>query len=75
VKIDAFCHIMPRPYYDRFFQLDATQHSVNLRSGTDFATSITAADVEPWVQAAAKCGITRSVVSPSSAITGVGIGR
>jgi hypothetical protein len=19
VKIDAFCHIMPRPYYDRFF--------------------------------------------------------
>ena len=23
LKIDAFCHIMPRPYYDRFFELDA----------------------------------------------------
>jgi hypothetical protein len=31
VKIDAFCHIMPGPYYDRFFQLDATEHSANLR--------------------------------------------
>jgi NitT/TauT family transport system substrate-binding protein len=35
----------------------------------DFTTSITAADVEPWAEAAAKYGITRSVVSPSSAIT------
>ena len=24
MKIDAFCHIMPRPYYDRFFTLDET---------------------------------------------------
>jgi aminocarboxymuconate-semialdehyde decarboxylase len=31
VKIDAFCHIMPKPYYHRFFQLDATEHSANLR--------------------------------------------
>lgn len=31
VKIDAFCHIMPRPYYDRFFELKATEHSANLR--------------------------------------------
>jgi aminocarboxymuconate-semialdehyde decarboxylase len=31
VKIDAFCHIMPRPYFDRFFQLGATEHSANLR--------------------------------------------
>ena len=31
MKIDAFCHIMPRPYYDRFFELDATEHSANLR--------------------------------------------
>ena len=23
LKIDAFCHIMPRAYYDRFFELDA----------------------------------------------------
>jgi len=31
VKIDAFCHIMPRPYYDRFFTLDETVHPANLR--------------------------------------------
>lgn len=31
MKIDAFCHTMPRPYYDRFFQLGATEHSANLR--------------------------------------------
>jgi uncharacterized protein len=31
VKIDAFCHIMPRPYYDRFFQLDTGPHAANLR--------------------------------------------
>jgi predicted TIM-barrel fold metal-dependent hydrolase len=31
VKIDAFCHIMPRPYYDRFFTLDETIHAANLR--------------------------------------------
>lgn len=31
MKIDAFCHIMPRPYYDRFFELDATRHSANIR--------------------------------------------
>jgi NitT/TauT family transport system substrate-binding protein len=37
----------------------------------DFTTSITAADVEPWARAAAKYGITRSVVSPSSAITNI----
>jgi uncharacterized protein len=35
MKIDAFCHIMPRPYYERFFQLDMTGgdqgHAANLR--------------------------------------------
>lgn len=31
MKIDAFCHIMPRPYYDRFFELDPAPHAVNLR--------------------------------------------
>lgn len=30
-KIDAFCHIMPRPYFDRFFELDASTHAANLR--------------------------------------------
>ena len=31
MKIDAFCHIMPRPYYDRFFTLPETEHAANLR--------------------------------------------
>ena len=31
MKIDAFCHIMPRPYYDCFFALDLAVHSANLR--------------------------------------------
>lgn len=31
MKIDAFCHIMPRPYYDRFFELDSTTDLSNLR--------------------------------------------
>lgn len=31
MKIDAFCHIMPRPYYDRFFELDVPTAAVNLR--------------------------------------------
>lgn len=31
MKIDAFCHIMPRLYYDRLFQLDATTDAANLR--------------------------------------------
>lgn len=31
MKIDAFCHIMPRPYYERFFELDVAVHAANLR--------------------------------------------
>jgi aminocarboxymuconate-semialdehyde decarboxylase len=31
VKIDAFCHIMPKPYYKRFFELDVAPHAANLR--------------------------------------------
>lgn len=31
MKIDAFCHIMPRAYYDRFFELEVTSHAANLR--------------------------------------------
>jgi predicted TIM-barrel fold metal-dependent hydrolase len=31
MKIDAFCHIMPRPYYDRFMELDASGDVLNLR--------------------------------------------
>jgi aminocarboxymuconate-semialdehyde decarboxylase len=30
-KIDAFCHTMPRPYYDRFFALEATPAAANIR--------------------------------------------
>ena len=31
MKIDAFCHIMPAPYYDRFIDLDASVQAANLR--------------------------------------------
>ena len=31
VKIDAFCHLMPREYYDQFFRLDVGPHARNLR--------------------------------------------
>ncbi|MGH3344728.1 MAG: amidohydrolase family protein [Carbonactinosporaceae bacterium] len=31
MKIDAFCHVMPRAYYDRFFELDVSLHAANLR--------------------------------------------
>ncbi len=31
MKIDAFCHIMPRAYFDRFFELGATKEAANLR--------------------------------------------
>ncbi|MGH9088600.1 MAG: amidohydrolase family protein [Acidimicrobiales bacterium] len=31
MKIDAFCHIMPRPYFERFMELDAPVHVVNIR--------------------------------------------
>jgi predicted TIM-barrel fold metal-dependent hydrolase len=31
MKIDAFCHIMPRPYYERFFELDVPAAAANLR--------------------------------------------
>lgn len=30
-KIDAFCHVMPWPYYSRFFELDVSLHAANLR--------------------------------------------
>ena len=37
----------------------------------DFTTTLTAADVQPWAQAAARYGMTRSVVSPSSTIMNI----
>ncbi|HEV7964495.1 MAG TPA: amidohydrolase family protein [Actinoplanes sp.] len=30
-KIDAFCHTMPRAYYDRFFALETTPAAANIR--------------------------------------------
>ena len=30
-KIDAFCHTMPKPYYERFFELDTGPEAANLR--------------------------------------------
>jgi len=32
VKIDAFAHIMPRAYYDRFFELDVNEQTEDLRA-------------------------------------------
>ena len=31
MKIDAFCHLLPRPYFDRLFELDASPQAANLR--------------------------------------------
>ena len=31
MKIDAFCHIMPQAYYDRFMEMDAPDEVLNLR--------------------------------------------
>jgi len=31
MKIDAFCHLMPRQYYDRLFELPASPQSANMR--------------------------------------------
>ncbi len=45
MKIDAFCHIMPRPYYDRFFELDASLHAANLRKRVSNIPSLVDMDV------------------------------
>jgi aminocarboxymuconate-semialdehyde decarboxylase len=45
MKIDAFCHIMPRPYYDRFFELDASVHAANLRKRVSNIPSLVDMDV------------------------------
>jgi uncharacterized protein len=45
VKIDAFCHIMPRPYYDRFFELDAHGDVLNLRKRVSNIPSLVDMDV------------------------------
>jgi aminocarboxymuconate-semialdehyde decarboxylase len=45
MKIDAFCHVMPRPYYDRFFKLEGTSHIVNLRTRVAGIPSLVDMDV------------------------------
>lgn len=45
MKIDAFCHIMPRAYYDRFFELDVTTHAANLRKRVSNIPSLVDLDV------------------------------
>ena len=30
-KIDAFCHVMPQAYYTRFFELETSQQTANMR--------------------------------------------
>ncbi|MEX2290087.1 MAG: amidohydrolase family protein [Mycobacteriales bacterium] len=45
MKIDAFCHIMPRPYYDRFFELNTSTHAANLRKRVSNIPSLVDMDV------------------------------
>jgi aminocarboxymuconate-semialdehyde decarboxylase len=45
MKIDAFCHIMPRAYYDRFFELDVTTHAANLRKRVSNIPSLVDMDI------------------------------
>src|SRR5215469_5803180 len=45
LKIDAFCHVMPRPYYDRFFELEGTSHMANLRNRVAGVPSLVDMDV------------------------------
>jgi aminocarboxymuconate-semialdehyde decarboxylase len=44
-KIDAFCHIMPRPYFDRFFQQNASGDVLNLHKRVANIPSLVDMDV------------------------------
>lgn len=44
-KIDAFCHTMPRPYYDRFFALESTPAAANIRRRISRIPSLVDLDV------------------------------
>lgn len=44
-KIDAFCHIMPRPYYDRFFELESSIHAANMRKRVSNIPSMVDMDI------------------------------
>jgi predicted TIM-barrel fold metal-dependent hydrolase len=45
MKIDAFCHIMPKPYFERLFELDGSVHSANLRKRVANIPSLVDMDV------------------------------
>ena len=45
LKIDAFCHVMPRPYYERFFELEGTSQMANLRTRVSGIPSLVDMDV------------------------------
>jgi aminocarboxymuconate-semialdehyde decarboxylase len=45
VKIDAFCHTLPRPYYDRLFKLDSPSAAANIRKRVAGIPSLVDMDV------------------------------
>jgi len=45
VKLDAFCHVMPRPYYDRLSALTSTPAAANIRNRIAGIPSIVDLDV------------------------------
>jgi uncharacterized protein len=45
LKIDAFCHVMPRPYYERFFEVEGTSQLANLRTRVAGIPSLVDMDV------------------------------
>lgn len=45
MKLDAFCHILPRPYYDRFLQLEVPSEAANLRKRVSNIPSLVDMDV------------------------------
>jgi aminocarboxymuconate-semialdehyde decarboxylase len=45
MKIDAFCHTLPRPYYDRLFKLDTPSAAANIRNRVANVPSLVDMDV------------------------------
>src|SRR6266508_672154 len=44
-KIDAFCHTMPRAYYDRFFEMETSPAAANIRRRVSKIPSLVDLDV------------------------------
>jgi predicted TIM-barrel fold metal-dependent hydrolase len=45
MKIDAFCHTLPRPYYDQLFKLDTPSAAANIRNRVSAIPSLADMDV------------------------------